>query len=405
MADWQPAYARRAEGMKASEIRELLKLIERPGITSFAGGIPDPELFPSAAAAQAYADVFATRSGARALQYSVSEGYEPLRCWIAALMTTRGVPASADNILITAGSQQALDFLGKLLVTPGDTVLVARPTYLGALQAFSAYEPHFDTIEPGRSNRTPASYADPAGQKMSGARVKFAYAVSDFANPTGETMSETARLQLLELADELEIPVLEDTAYTALRFDGSDVPAIQALDLRRCGSVDRSRVIYLGTFSKTVAPGLRIGWVCASRAIISRLVLVKQASDLNMSAINQLVMHQLVTDGRHDRLIARAREHYRVKRDAMLQALAAHMPPQVTWSRPDGGLFVWLTLPEAVSSSELLVRAVDEAGVAFVPGGAFFHDGRGANTLRLSYSLPSASAIGPAIERLARLLK
>jgi DNA-binding transcriptional MocR family regulator len=402
--DWEPAYARRAERMKASEIRELLKLLEQPGIISFAGGVPDPALFPAEAAAAAYAEALAGAGNAVALQYSVSEGYGPLRQWIAEHMAARGVPASPENIVITVGSQQALDFLGKLLLTPGDTALITAPTYLGALQAFSAYEPRYDTIRPEQSNRTPASYAQGAAMAAMGGRVKLAYTVPDFANPTGETLSPRARTALLDLAAALDIPVIEDTAYHALRFEGATVPALQAIDVARSGALDRSRVIHLGTFSKTVAPGLRIGWICAARGLIRRLVLIKQASDLNMSAVNQMVLHRLVSNGRHAELVARARAHYRPKRDAMLAALAAHMPPGVGWTRPEGGFFVWLTLPASVSGAALLQRAVDEARVAFVPGAAFFHDGSGENTIRLSYSLPSPVEIVTGAERLAALL-
>lgn len=398
---WEPRYARRAERMKASEIRELLKLLDQPGVISFAGGIPDPKLFPAAEAAAAYADALATpASAAAALQYSVSEGYPPLTRWIAGRMTKLGVPATPDNIVVTCGSQQALDFSGKLLLSPGDTALVTAPTYLGALQAFSAYEPRYDTLRPEQGNRTPQSYREAAA--AAGGEVKFAYVVPDFANPTGETMTLEARRALLTLADELDIPVLEDTAYHALRFDGVDIPSIQALDVARVGSLDASRVIYLGTFSKTIAPGLRIGWICASRALIRRFVLIKQASDLNVSVINQMAMHRLA-ETRQDALIAAAIASYRVKRDAMLAALAAHMPKSARWTSPQGGLFVWATLPEGMSGAALLERAVSEVKVAFVPGGAFFHDGGGANTIRLSYSLPEPAAITEGVRRLASL--
>jgi DNA-binding transcriptional MocR family regulator len=403
---WEPAYARRAECMKASEIRELLKLLEQPGIISLAGGIPDPALFPAQAAATAYAEALASAGdAAMALQYSVSEGYGALREWIAHYMASRGVPASAENIIITAGSQQALDFLGKLLLTPGDTALVTMPTYLGALQAFSAYEPRYDTIRPEQTNRTPNSYSQAARKAAAGARVKLAYTVPDFANPTGETLSRSARKTLLDLAGSLDIPVIEDTAYHALRFEGADIPALQAIDVALCGSLDKSRVVYLGTFSKTVAPGLRIGWICASRALVRRLVLIKQASDLNVSLINQRVMHRLVSDGRHSELITRARAHYRPKRDAMLAALKAHMPSSVNWTRPEGGLFIWLKLPAGMSGASLLKRSIDEAKVAFVPGAPFFHDGSGENTIRLSYSLPDTSEITTGVRSLASLLR
>ena len=399
---FEPRYARRAERMRASEIRELLKLIDRPGIVSFAGGIPDPALFPAEAAADAFRRVL-THSPALALQYSVSEGHLPLREWIAGHMHALGVPAEADNILVTSGSQQALDFLGKLLISPGDTALVTAPCYLGALQALSAYEPRFDAMRPERGDRTPASYAAAAAPAGADTRVKLAYAVPDFDNPTGETLSVRARENLLALARDLDIPLIEDCAYRALRFEGASLPTVQALDVARVGSLDASRVIHLGTFSKTIAPGLRVGWVCASRAIVRRLVLIKQASDLNAPLVNQMAMARLA-DTEFDRLVASARPHYRAKRDAMLAALAEFMPPDVGWTRPEGGLFVWLTLPEGTNGAALLERAVAEARVAFVPGGAFFPLGGGGNTLRLSYSLPGADDIREGIRRLAGLL-
>ncbi len=398
---WEPRYARRAERMKASEIRELLKLLDQPGIISFAGGIPDPKLFPAAEAAEAYADALASPASASvALQYSVSEGYAPLTRWIAAHMARLGVPATQENIVVTSGSQQGLDFAGKLLLSPNDTALVTAPTYLGALQAFSAYEPRYDTLRPEHGNRTPQSYRDAAS--AAGGEVKFAYVVPDFANPTGETMTLDARRNLLALADELDVPVLEDTAYHALRFEGAPLPSIQALDVARVGSLDVSRVVYLGTFSKTIAPGLRVGWVCASRALIRRFVLVKQASDLNVSVVNQMVMHRLA-ETKQDALIEAAIKSYRAKRDAMLAALEAHMPKSVRWTKPEGGLFVWATLPEGMSGAELLKRAIDEVKVAFVPGGAFFHDASGANTIRLSFSLPAPTEIAEGVRRLSSL--
>jgi DNA-binding transcriptional MocR family regulator len=399
---WEPRYASRASRMQASEIRELLKLLDQPDIISFAGGIPDPALFPVGAVEKAYADVLGLpATAARVLQYSVSEGDPALRDWIVGHMGRLGVPCAADNILITNGSQQALEFLGKLLISPGDTALVEAPTYLGALQAFSAYEPRYDELRPESGNRTTASYREAAG--ANGGEVKFAYVVPDFANPTGETLSVRARQGLLALARELDLPVIEDTAYAALRYEGEDVPAIQALDVAATGSIEASRVIYCGTFSKTLTPGLRVGWVCAAKPLIRRLVLIKQASDLNNAAINQAVIRCLA-EGCYRGQVEQARGHYRAKRDAMLEALAAHMLAGVSWTRPDGGLFVWVTLPAGVDAAALLKRAVTEARVAFVPGHAFFADGAGRNTLRLSFSLPTPAAITEGIARLGKLL-
>jgi DNA-binding transcriptional MocR family regulator len=385
--------------MAASEIRELLKVVDQPGVISFAGGIPDPALFPVEQAKDAYAAALgATPNG---LQYSVSEGYLPLREWIARHMATLGVACDADNIVVTCGSQQGLEFLGRLLLSPGDTALVTAPTYLGALQAFSGSEPRYDDLRPEDGNRTPASYADAA--RSAGGEVKLAYVVPDFANPTGQTLTRAARERLLDLAGALDIPVIEDAAYAMLRFAGERMPPILALEIERRGSIETARAVYCGSFSKVLAPGLRVGWIVAPKALIRRLVLIKQASDLNSPTINQIVMHRLA-EAAFDAQVVRARAHYRTRRDRLLAALERHMPAGVSWTQPQGGLFVWLTLPEGIDAAALLQRALKDAGVAFVPGGAFFHDGRGRNTLRLSYSLPGEAEIERGIARLAELI-
>jgi len=385
--------------MAASEIRELLKVVDQPGVLSFAGGIPDPALFPVEEAKAAYAAVLGAPTNG--LQYSVSEGYLPLRQWIARHMGSLGVPCDADNIIVTCGSQQGLEFLGRLLLSPGDTALVAAPTYLGAPQAFSGSEPRYDELRPEDGNRTPASYADAA--RSAGGEVKLAYVVPDFANPTGETLSLAARVRLLDLAGEQDIPIIEDAAYAMLRFGGRPVPPILALEVERRGSVEKARAVYCGTFSKVLSPGLRVGWIVAPKVLIRRLVLIKQASDLNSATINQMVMLRLAETA-FDRQVARARTHYRSRRDWLLAALQRHMPAGVSWTHPQGGLFVWVTLPADVDAAALLQRSLEEAGVAFVPGGAFFHDGRGRNTLRLSYSLPGEADIDRSIARLAQLI-
>ena len=390
-------YSSRMDGMKASEIRELLKLVDQPEVISFAGGIPDPALFPADAARAAYAA--ALRDPAAALQYGVSEGHAPLRGWIAAAMRQEGVPASAENILVTAGSQQGLDFLGKALISSGDTVLSEYPTYLGALQAFSAYEPRYDRLRLDGGNQPPAAYADRA--KTSGA-VKALYLVPDFANPTGITLARAQREAALNLAHELGSAVIEDAAYRPLRFEGEALPSLQALDVAARGDLEQSRVVYLGTFSKTVAPGMRVGWVCAPRAIITKLTLINQASALHVSSINQIAMLSIVEAGLEP-LIANARAHYRAKRDALLDALERYAP-DLACTTPQGGLFSWATLPRGVDAAALLRRALGEVKVAFVPGAAFHPDGSGANTLRLSYSLPSTERIEEGIWRLAKLL-
>ncbi len=400
---FEPRYAERAERMQASEIRELLKLLDRPGIISFAGGIPDPSLFPLEDVRNAYAETLSRPERAnKVLQYSVSEGSAGLREWLADHMGARGVPCSAENILITNGSQQALEFLGRLFISPNDTVLAAAPTYLGALQAFAASEPNYDDLPIEGGNRTAQSFVERAN--ASGGIAKFAYIVPDFSNPTGLTTSEEARRNVLKLATELDVPVIEDAAYSELRFSGKNIPRIQALDLEDGKTIDESRVIYCGTFSKIFTPGLRVGWVCAAKNIISRLVLIKQASDLNSPALNQAVILKLA-ENQFDTQVDRARAHYAPKRDAMLASLTKHMPQGTSWTEPEGGLFIWVTLPSNLNTGELLHRSIEEAKVAFVPGHAFFADGSGKNTMRLSFSLPSITDIEEGITRLGTLLK
>lgn len=401
--DWGTRYAARMAGMKASEIRELLKLLDQPDIISFAGGIPDPALFPQTEIAQTYAKICGDRAlFDAALQYSVSEGDAGLRQWIVGYMAKRGVTCGPENILITNGSQQALEFLGRMFLSPKDTALVEAPTYLGALQAFSAMEPVYDTLPTGATNRTVASYRDTA--KAAGGDLKFAYLVPDFANPTGQTLNIGERRELLQFARNLDIPVIEDSPYVALRYDGQEVPMLQALDSAGQGGIEASRVISLGSFSKVFTPGLRVGWMCAPTEVIGKLTLMKQASDLSNSAINQRVIATLATT-RFDQQVAEGIAHYRVKRDAMLGALDQHMPKGVKWSEPEGGLFIWVTLPDGLDATALLQQAVETARVAYVPGHAFFADGSGRNTLRLSFSLPSVGAIEDGIAKLGALFK
>ena len=398
---WETMYATRADRMRASEIRELLKLLDQPDIISFAGGIPDPQLFPDEAFRTGFQDALSDGRAGDSLQYSVSEGYPPLRQWIMRQMAAIGVPCAIDNVLITSGSQQALDYLGKLFLSPSDTALVSWPTYLGALQAFNAYEPRYDRLNPAAMNVIPAVYADGAAQ--AGGRVKFAYLTPDFANPTGETLDLRSRELALALGDELDIALIEDAAYQALRYDGSDEPSLLSLDIARTGDIDRTRTIYCGSFSKTLAPGLRVGWVCAAQPVIRKLVLMKQAADLHSASINQVVIHHVAEHG-FEAQILKIRAAYRARRDLMLAALQLHMPAGVTWTRPEGGMFIWLTLPEGVDGAQLLRRATATARVAFVPGRAFHADGSGANTLRLSFSLADETSIALGIERLGRLI-
>ncbi|WP_027488561.1 aminotransferase-like domain-containing protein [Allorhizobium undicola] len=400
MVNWDQLLATRASRMRASEIRELLKLLDQPEIISFAGGIPDPDLFPAEAFQKAFAGIFADGEAASALQYSVSEGYLPLRRWLSGEMAKLGIACGVDNIFITSGSQQGLDYLGKLFLSPQDTALVPWPTYLGALQAFNAYEPNFDQLSVA-GNRTPQSYSEKAA--ACGGKVKFAYVSPDFANPTGETIDRSGRERLLALAEELDVAILEDAAYQNLRYDGEPVAPVLALEIAAKGSIENCRTIYLGSFSKTLAPGLRVGFVVASGEVIRKLVLMKQAADLHSPSLNQIAIARVageIFEGQ----IARIKAAYSARRDAMLAALERHMPKSVQWTRPEGGMFIWLTLPEGMDGAELLAHSVKTEKVAFVPGQAFFADRSGANTIRLSFSRADEAMIEEGIARLGRLL-
>ena len=386
--------AARSTRMRASEIRELLKLLDQPDIVSFAGGIPDPALFPRQAFRDAFDGILGGPRAGQALQYQASEGYGPLRTWIAARMRETGVPCDEGNIFITSGSQQGLDYLGKLFLSPGDTALVEFPTYLGALQAFNAYEPRYERLRLG---------AQATGTLHSKGRVKFAYVVPDFANPTGETLDLQSRNALLDEAEALDIAVIEDAAYRDLRYGGDPIAPILALDCERSGGIERARTIYCGSFSKTLSPGLRVGWICAPRRLVDKLVLTKQASDLHSPSLNQMAILD-VAEAVFDDHLRHLTAAYRGRRDALLAALQAHMPDGVSWTRTDGGMFVFVTLPDGTDTAELLARSVREARVAFVPGQAFHPDGSGANTMRLSFSLADDRAIAAGIPRLARLI-
>jgi DNA-binding transcriptional MocR family regulator len=398
--DWAGRFSERMSRVRASEIRELLKLLDQPDILSFAGGIPDPGLFPAEEIQKGYDAILAdTVLSRQALQYSVSEGYLPLRQWIAERMTRDGMPCDADNIMLTAGSQQALDLIGKLFLTKGDTVMVARPTYLGALQAFNGYEPaYLDLPETALSQGV-----DEAALMAGRAPQPLGYFVPDFANPTGVSLTLAEREALLVLADKLDMTLVEDAAYRELRFAGEPTPTVLGLDIARSGGIDGARTLFLGTLSKTLSPALRIGWVCGPKPVIEKLVLLKQGADLHVSTINQMVAHRAVSEG-YDQHLHRLRGAYGAKARVMLAALERTMPEGVSWSHPEGGMFVWIDLPEGVDGAGLLAQAIEEERVAFVPGAPFFAEKQTTNAIRLSYSLPTDAQIEEGVQRLARLV-
>jgi DNA-binding transcriptional MocR family regulator len=391
--DWESLFAGRSLGIRPSEIRGFLRLLENPDIISFAGGIPDPALFPLAEIQASLTLIMSDPSRRElAFQYAASEGYEPLRRWIVSYMARRNVACDTGNILITVGSQQALDLVGKVLTDPGDTILATSPAYLGAIQAFTLYQPKWDTI----------ALEGPLAREM-WRSAKLAYLVPEFSNPDGETMPEAERRQLLDLARESSTPVVEDAAYEALRFEGAPESSLLALDIETTGHIDRSRVIYAGTFSKTIAPGLRVGWICAAKPLIEKAVLARQAADLHGSMLDQMIVHDVVATS-FDQQVSKIIPVYRKRRDAMLAALAESMPAGVTWKRPEGGMFIWLTLPEGMDSRDLLRKSLESENVIFVPGTSFHPDQSGERHIRLNFSRSDEATVTDGIHRLARLI-
>ncbi len=399
---WADRFAHRTERMTSSVIREVLKLLEDPEIISFAGGLPAPELFPLAEVRAATERVL-REQGPRALQYGATEGYRPLRELLGRHMGRYGIEVTPDNVLITTGAQQGLDLIGKLLLNPGDRVAVEDPTYLGAIQAFTSYQARYLTVP-----------IDDEGMRMDlleealRAAPKFVYVLPNFQNPTGVTLSLERRRRLVELAAHYGTPVVEDDPYGQLRYAGGHLPPLVRLDaeLHGCAHGERSfrgAVLYLGTLSKTLAPGLRVGWIVAPAEVAQRLTQMKQGADLHSSTFAQMVACETARGGFLDRHVRVVREVYGRRRDTMLAALERHFPPGVRWTRPDGGLFLWVTLPAGLDAQALLPRAL-AARVAFVPGASFHARGGGANTFRLNFSYSPPEAIEEGVRRLGQVL-
>ena len=379
--------ARRAERMNPSVIREILKVTERPGIISFAGGLPSPQTFPVTEFAEACAKVLRD-DGAGALQYAASEGYAPLREAVAAMLPWDVSPA---QVLITTGSQQGLDLVAKVLVDAGSKILVETPTYLGALQAFTPMEPEVD----GVASDAEGVDVDDMAAKAPGAR--FFYVLPNFQNPTGRTMSEARRAAVSARAAGLGLPLIEDNPYGDLWFDAPPALALTARNPEGC--------IYLGSFSKVLAPGLRLGFLVAPAAIAPKLLQAKQAADLHSPSFNQRVVAEVIKDGFLERHVPTIRALYKAQRDAMLAALTREMAGlDVSWNTPDGGMFLWARLPAGLSAVDLLPKAVDR-GVAFVPGAAFYAADPDPRTLRLSFVTATVEQIDAGIAALAQAVR
>ena len=397
---WNERFAQRTQRITASMIRELLKLTEQPDVISFAGGLPAPEVFPIEEVRAATERVLKDH-GTTALQYTTTEGYRPLRELLVRHMSRYGVEVRPENVLITSGSQQALDLIGKLLINPGDRVLVEAPTYLGALQAFNAYQADYLPVPIDDDGMD----VDALDEQLRGG-PKFVYALPNFQNPAGVTLALSRRMRLIERAAALGIPIVEDDPYGQLRYEGDHLPPLVKLDADTHGGARTftGNVLYLSTLSKTLAPGLRVAWVVAPEVVISKLVQIKQGADLHSSTFCQYVAYEVARGGFLDKHVRLIRTVYGERRDAMLRSLDRHAPPGVRWTRPHGGLFLWATLPEGFDTLKLLDEAVAEK-VAFVPGAAFYPCGGGERTMRLNFSYAAPDVIEEGIKRLCRVIE
>lgn len=386
-------YAKRMDNIKASEIRELLKLTQNPSIISFAGGLPAPESFPIEELVKIGKEVL-EKSGAQALQYGPTEGFGPLREAIATRMAKVKVDVKAEDILITSGSQQGLDFAAKIFINPGDIIVCESPTYLGAINAFKAYEPKFIEIDTDKDGMI---MEDLEQALKDNDNIKFIYAIPDFQNPSGKTWSVERRIKLVELANKYDVAIIEDNPYGELRFEGEILPSIKHFDTE-------GRVAFLGTFSKILCPGLRLGWVAASPEVLNKFILVKQGADLQSSTISQMEAAKFFELYDIDEHIKKIIDLYRVRRDLMMKTIEEEFPKEATATYPEGGLFTWVTLPEYMNARELALTALEQ-NVAYVPGGSFFPNGGNENTFRLNYSNMNEEKIVEGIKRLGKVLK
>lgn len=398
---WEYRYAHRTQKMGSSVIRELLKLTEQPDIISFAGGLPAPEVFPVREFGDACNYVL-ENFGSQALQYSTTEGYHPLREMIARHTARYSVEVTADNIMITSGSQQALDFIGRLFLNRGDYIVVESPTYLGALQAWNAYGAQYIPVRSDENGMI-------VDELEAALRVgpKFIYVLPNFQNPSGSTLILERRKQLIEIADKYGVPIIEDDPYGQLRYEGEHIPSVVALDSEFRGPNGghySGNVIYLSTFSKLLAPGLRLAWVIAPPEVTRKLVMTKQAADLHTSSFNQYVAYEVAKGGFLDEHVKVIRATYKERRDVMIEMMEEMFPQGVTWRKPQGGMFLWGILPEDMDAAEVLKRAIEKK-VAFVPGQAFHPNGGGKNTMRINFSYSNPDTIREGITRLGTTLK
>ena len=382
-------FSERAEQLKSSVIREILKVTMRPEVISFAGGLPSPDTFPVERMKAAFDQVLSTQ-GKSALQYGPTDGYAPLREFIADTLSTPDCKILPEQILMVSGSQQGLDLLGKVLIDEGSKILVETPSYLGALQAFSVYQPQFESVDTDEHGLIPASVA----AKGEGARLM--YALPNFQNPTGRTLSIERRMELVDTCARMGIPLIEDNPYGDLCYSGEPLPKM--LNMNPDG------VIYMGSFSKVLTPGIRLGYVVGPAPLIRKLEQAKQAADLHTAQLTQMVVYEVIKDGFLAEHIPTIRSLYASQCNVMLEAMTKFFPESVTWTRPQGGMFIWVTLPAHIDSQSLLDEAIAQ-NVAFVPGGPFYANEAAKNTLRLSFVTVSPERINEGIEKLGKLIK
>jgi 2-aminoadipate transaminase len=384
--EWK--FSARAEQLKSSMIREILKITQRPEVISFAGGLPSSDTFPVDRMRAAFDSVLAN-SGTSALQYGPTDGYLPLREFIAASLSKHGTTIEADQVLMTSGSQQGLDLLGKVLLDKGSKALVESPSYLGALQAFSVYQPEFVSIEMDENGLLPSSVA------AKGAGARLLYCLPNFQNPTGLTLSHQRRTELVDTCARMGIPLLEDDPYGALCYRGEPMPTML--------SMNPDGVVYMGSFSKVLTPGIRLGYVVAPRTLTRKLEQAKQATDLHTAQLTQMAVYEVIKDGFLDQHIPTIRTLYSSQCDVMLDALSKFFPKGVTWTKPDGGMFIWVKLPQHIDSMTLANESIAQ-NVAFVPGVPFYAGTAETNTLRLSFVTVSPAKIYEGIEKLGKLI-
>ncbi|ADK15187.1 MULTISPECIES: PLP-dependent aminotransferase family protein [Clostridium] len=386
-------FSERANGLKASEIRELLKLTEMPEVISFAGGLPAPELFPVDGMKKVTQEVL-EKDGQVALQYSTTEGFKPLRDIIAKQrMSREGVDVTGDDIIVTSGSQEGIEFSAKIFVNEGDTIICESPSYLGAIGAFKAYRPNFTEIEMDEHGIIIEKLEEELKKNK---KVKMIYTIPDFQNPTGITMSDDRRKRIAELAKEYQVPVIEDNPYGELIFEGTTHPSIKSFD-------KDGWVIYLGTFSKTFCPGLRLGWICAAPEILEKYIIIKQGVDLQCSTLDQRAAALFMQKYDLNEHVEEIKKVYGKRRKLMLESMDKYFPKEVKHTNPYGGLFTWVYLKEGLDSAEILKEALKE-NVAYVPGGPFFPNGGHKNHFRLNYSCMSEDKIVEGIKRLGKVL-